>query len=262
MPNNQANLKQWLDKSEIDFFTHFVKAWIPFNAWFRDAYGSTATEREILDQIKADGNRIRSRMMAKFEGEEREAQEIRNHIAALHGRLSADPLKDQKGRRISFEEVRVGRNLVNPATLTAGGWTYAVERLDSPPRIQCKAVDRNRVIRVDFTHDGKWDLEVLEENQDFLRMNPTRASGLRQCYRSANPDRVESLLAGAGDRNPLTMDSYKFIRDGAKIFAGLIDVLYAMRNMLFHGELVPDTKSNETYEPAYHLVRHLVKTIT
>jgi hypothetical protein len=58
------------------------------------------------------------------------------------------------------------------------------------------------------------------------------------------------------------MDSYRFVDDAPAIFAGLVDVLYGMRNLLFHGSLVPDSQANRTYEPAYHLLRHLIATIT
>src|SRR5205807_8557651 len=102
---NIANVNQWLEKSEIDYFTHFVKAWIPFNAWYRQSYDTLKGEREILDQVKSDGNRVRSRFIAKLEGADPESEEIRNHIAALHRRLGADPLKDNKSNVISFERV-------------------------------------------------------------------------------------------------------------------------------------------------------------
>ena len=46
--NNTANIKQWLEKSEVDYFTQFVKAWIPFNAWYRNTYDTLEKERDIL----------------------------------------------------------------------------------------------------------------------------------------------------------------------------------------------------------------------
>ena len=79
--------KQWLDQSDIDHFTYFVKAWIPFNAWYRHSYETLESGREILNAIKSDGNRIRSRFIAKLEGADPESEELRNHIAALHRRI-------------------------------------------------------------------------------------------------------------------------------------------------------------------------------
>ena len=56
MPSpNKDNIKQWLEQSDVDYFTHFVKAWIPFNAWYRHAYDTLRTEREILDEVKSIG---------------------------------------------------------------------------------------------------------------------------------------------------------------------------------------------------------------
>jgi len=91
-----ANVKQWLEQSDIDYFTHFVKAWIPFNAWYRHAYDTVEQERDVLEAIKTDGNKIRTRFMAKLEGTDPDYEEIRNHIAALHRRLSTDPLRIER----------------------------------------------------------------------------------------------------------------------------------------------------------------------
>jgi hypothetical protein len=75
--SNTANVKQWLDQSEIDYFTHFVKAWIPFNAWYRHTYDTLDQERQILDTVKSDGNKIRTRFMAKLVKDDPDSQEIR-----------------------------------------------------------------------------------------------------------------------------------------------------------------------------------------
>ena len=56
------------------------------------------------------------------------------------------------------------------------------------------------------------------------------------------------------------MDGYRFTADKNALFAGLIEILYSMRNLLFHGEVVPDEVTNQTYEPAFHLLRSLMKT--
>ena len=32
MPNYTGHLNKWKERANIDFFTEFVKAWIPFNA--------------------------------------------------------------------------------------------------------------------------------------------------------------------------------------------------------------------------------------
>ena len=260
--NNTANIKQWLDQSEVDYFTQFVKAWIPFNAWYSHTYDTLEQERQILDQIKTDGNKIRSRLMAKLEGTDPDSEEIRNHKAALHRRLSADPLEDRRKRRISFENVSTGPNPNTKETLSSYGWTYTVERKKKPAKeVICEVINKSKVVIKTITHSGDWDEKTFELHADYLALDTNKRPPLLACYKKANPYLFRSLLAEEGDTNPLEMDNYKFTRDPAAIFAGLVDVLYAMRNLLFHGELVPDPQANRTYEPAYHLLRHLIATI-
>jgi hypothetical protein len=261
--NNTANVKQWLEQSDIDYFTHFVKAWIPFNAWYRHTYDKLEQERDILEEIKTDGNKIRTRFMAKIEGNDPDSEEIRNHIAALHRRLSADPLEDRKKRRVSFENVCIGRNPNVKESFNTYGWTYTVERQKSPAKqVVCQLVNRSGTVEKTIIQLGEWDLEAIQGHGDFLLLQDTDQSRMLVCYKQANPFRFRSLVASATDRKPLEMDKYKFVGDRAAIFAGVVDVLYAMRNLLFHGELVPDSQANRTYEPAYHLLRHLIAKIT
>jgi hypothetical protein len=260
--NNTANVKQWLEQSDIDYFTHFVKAWIPFNAWYRHSYDKLEHERDILEAIKVDGNRIRSRFIARIEGTDPDAEEIRNHIAALHRRLSADPLEDRQKRRISFENVCIGPNPKTKEVFPSYGFIYTVERQKKPTRQVVCEVSKDGVVIETFTQLGDWDLEAIQAHADFLSLKDTDQSRMLECYRQANPFRFRSLIADASATSSLKMDSYKFVDDRAAIFAGSIDILYAMRNLLFHGELVPDSQANRTYEPAYHLLRHLIKTIT
>lgn len=259
---NTANVKQWLEQSDIDYFTQFVKAWIPFNAWYSYTYPSLEQERQILDQVKTDGNRIRSRFMAKLEGSDPDSEEIRNHIAALHRRLSADPLEDRKHRRVCFEQVCVGPNPNQMQTVSHYGWKYSVERQKRPNKeVVCEVKNKSNVVFKTITQLGDWDLESFEAHQDYLALTPKKRAPLLDCYKKVNPYLFKSLLAESGDTNPLPIDGYRFVRDPAAIFAGLVDILYSMRNLLFHGELVPDPQANSTYEPAYHLLRHLTRTI-
>lgn len=262
MATNTANVKQWLDQSEIDYFTHFVKAWIPFNAWYRHAYGVDEQEREILEKIKTDGNKIRTRFMANLEGTDPNAIELRSHIAALHRRLSADPLIDNKNRRISFENVCVGTNPKTNETFLANGRKYTAERKKKPlVQVDCEVFNKKGVVIKTITQPGAWDWEAFQIHPDFMALEVNDRPRMLECYKQVNPYRFQSLLAAPSDKTPLMMDTYKFADDPAAIFAGLIDVIYGMRNLLFHGVLVPDSQANRTYEPAYHLLRHLTASI-
>ena len=259
---NQDNVKQWLDQSDIDYFTYFVKAWIPFNAWYCHAYDTLKTEREILDQVKSDGNRIRSRFMAKLEGADPESEEIRNQIAALHRRLSADPLAGRNRNSVSFEKVLIGPNPHRFAEHKHSHWFYRVERVTSSKNVISTIKSNRGNMHCTITQANGWNIEEFEVHDTYLSLGGDHKSRLRQCYEAADPSCFTTLLAPSPPpSDALLMDGYHFINNKAAIFAGLIEVLYSMRNLLFHGELVPDPQTNRTYEPAYHLVRHLTHCI-
>ena len=39
MSGTMSNIKDWIGRSEPDYYMMFVKAWIPFNAWYINAKG-------------------------------------------------------------------------------------------------------------------------------------------------------------------------------------------------------------------------------
>jgi hypothetical protein len=259
-PNNTANIKQWLENSNVDYLTYFMKAWIPFNAWYRHYY-ALEKEREILNEIKTDNNKIRSRFIARLEGDAPDSIEIRSHIATLHRRLSADPLKDSKQQHISFEKVRIGRNPQNFAQNKSGQWIYRVERVAASKNVVSTITSSRGNVHQTITQPGDWNIEEFLLHPDYVSLTPHDKNILRQSYEAANPVSFASLLSATPPPNALVIDGYNFVKDKDAIFAGLIEILYSMRNMLFHGELVPDPQTKRTYEPAYHLLRHLIAMI-
>ena len=44
-------------------------------------------------------------------------------------------------------------------------------------------------------------------------------------------------------------------------FAGLIEIIYAMRNALLHGELQPHDQAFAAYEPAYRIVMRFLDAL-
>lgn len=256
-----GNVRQWLDESSIDYFTHFVKAWIPFNAWYRQQYDTIDHERDILEQVKSDGNRMRGRIKARLTAEGAEAEELRNHIAALHRRLATDPLADRRGHAISLESVCVGRNPTLTGSQLRRGWSYCVTRSGKPKQVACLVKDKSGVERTNFVQPGEWNIEAFQLLPEVTALDMHKRPVLLDCYQQVNPYVFKSLLADSGEKDHIMMDVYRFINDDAAIFAGLVDVLYGMRNLLFHGELTPDPEANRTYEPAYHLLRHFLAVI-
>lgn len=57
------------------------------------------------------------------------------------------------------------------------------------------------------------------------------------------------------------MGNLHFINDTDQICQGIIEILYKLRNVLFHGETVPDSAINKVYEPAYHILHTLIQAL-
>jgi hypothetical protein len=59
------------------------------------------------------------------------------------------------------------------------------------------------------------------------------------------------LAAGGG---VIAVGDLKFKCSSDDLFSGLIEVIYAMRNAILHGELPPHRDAFAVYEPAYRIV--------
>ncbi|NJM41508.1 MAG: hypothetical protein HC853_12450 [Anaerolineae bacterium] len=106
-----GNVKRWIDQSDIDFFTHFIKVWIPFNAWFRAEYSSANTGSEILNLIKNQSSPLRNRVIRLLQGSDTEADQFKSYVSTLHDRLERQPLEN-RNRFISLKQCFIRANTV------------------------------------------------------------------------------------------------------------------------------------------------------
>ena len=54
---------------------------------------------------------------------------------------------------------------------------------------------------------------------------------------------------------------FYFVPNAVKVAQGLIEVLYNLRNALFHGEINPNGDANKVYGAAYHLLRRVIECL-
>ncbi len=66
----------------------------------------------------------------------------------------------------------------------------------------------------------------------------------------------------AGKMDTLKIGNYNFVNDSELIAKAIITIIYNLRNSLFHGQLVPDRNTQLVYEPAYHILRMLVLSLS
>ena len=87
---------------------------------------------------------------------------------------------------------------------------------------------------------------------------------LLACYKAVMPDSVMNLLDGVNPKDKsqsYMMGQIKFVKDSENVAKGLIEVLYNLRNSLFHGELIPNKEANKIYGAAYKILRELIEAL-
>lgn len=140
MPSLRDNLRQWRDSAQIDWFSQFIKAWIPFNAWMTDTYGDL-TDKELLDHVKGSSNVVRNRIVPMltwrpgavrgaaggWQDPSPEAEAFRLKIESLHRLLQSCTVEGRKGK-VSFETVDIGHNPKRDESQTKWTRTFRVRR--------------------------------------------------------------------------------------------------------------------------------------
>ena len=80
-----SNSKEWYNKSEIDYFSAFLKLWLSFNAFYKRLYQANTTlklDRQFIEYIKYNDNIIKDRFKEYFiTSQSSEAVEFRFYLS-------------------------------------------------------------------------------------------------------------------------------------------------------------------------------------
>ena len=270
MPNPYIdNATRWLDLSEVDYLGHFVKAWLAFNAWYRSAYTHTA-DRAIIDELKWQHNVVSSKLVPLLTKSSQEAEQFRSNIGILHHRLENYGIYTGKGaekKRITFKNVYLKKNnSITAKNENKYRMNYLVvpDTVKNPMPITCKVINSGG-IQVFHLIQTKYDPTELENSADFTnRLNAMQQGYLKALYQKMNPILTVDLTNYATDHRqvPIQAGTYQFRCTQEELFAGVCEIIYQMRNTLFHGELVPSREATACYEPAYNIVRKFLMCIS
>ena len=99
----RGNEQQWKQLIEVDWLGQYVKAWIAFNAWYRNSF-SLRDDRDIIDAIKNDESNICSKIENYLSGNSSVQQSFQSAVADLHRSLSETVIKS-KNRQVSFRAI-------------------------------------------------------------------------------------------------------------------------------------------------------------
>ena len=266
MPNNFVDNKdRWLAiaKGEFDYSIFFIKSWLPFNAWYCNNYPQFKNvDAPILKEIKIDHNVFRGRIIAHLTNDNPESERFRKYLVELYTLLEKCNVPNAVNK-ISFKSIYFRENIVRVFTKTFRNIDYKLELvIPIPPHnIKIRGVIIKNALNIFPYQNTKYDLEHLKNDPQFLSLPEISKNIILKGFEQINPKAKENLIVDKQrDSLALISDVY-FINDSDLLSQAIIEVLYRLRCILFHGEIQPSKDNLEIYEPAYYMLRILLKSL-
>ena len=255
------NSEKWKSIASVDYFTQFIKAWIPFNAWYKNYYPELKTDRKAIDEIKANSNTFRNKLFSLLNDQGNDGSAFKSSISELCLELERKHIFN-KGERITFDKIVIQSNSQKNYSFSRQTLTYKVERkiAGKPKEVEIYVICKNGTKKFSYTQVNGFDIDDLTSNQDFRRLTESQQKNLKACYEEINPLKPINLLT-SDSNHCIKMGNIHLINDPDKLCKGIIEILYKLRNVLFHGEIVPDNDTNKVYEPAYHILYKLIQAL-
>jgi len=266
MPNQFVNhVDRWLllSESEVDYPLLFVRAWIPFNAWYCTNY-QTTRDRDCIDKIKTDSNQFRAKLVAILTGDFDEAIIFRENLENLHNLLERHPIPDSDpANRLTFKNLCFRRNLVvstNPS-FVKNNFQYKTE-IGSNNNVTAIILNNRQTppsTIYSYTHI-KYDRKHLENDLLTNSVKVKHSNIILDCFDKINPKLKETII-GQDKRSLIKGKKILFINDPHIVSQAIIEILYELRCKLFHGEIQPSKDNFSVYEPCYQILRILLKSL-
>lgn len=250
-----SNYKDWIEAVDIkvDYFSAFMKAWIAFNAWYESGEISGHTDKERIEFIANQSNRFKTYTMALLDNNGIEGQSYRESVAKLHESLLSAAITTQEYigvcQPISFSEVAF-KNTNCMEIIDYYSTHYECSR--SHGKLLTVVSQKANGIELFRFEQEEYDLEALKEQSGFQRLTPTQQLNCQRRYKKLRPYIIKSVLdiSGSGKK----IGAYDFVNDSDKISHAIVTLLYMLRCCLAHGDISPDTTSNNVYHYAYEVL--------
>lgn len=261
MPNTFASTKDnWKRLADIDYFGMFVKAYIPFNAWMNLDYGKIETDREKISEIKRTTNVFRNKIIALLQDTSQDGVAFRTYIGELHVALEQAQIFNQD-RKVSFTCIRFKSNNQSTYDRTFNRMKYHAhcDNQQNKSTRTIVEIQNRKGVKV-FSHTfEKYEPDIEVVGQALAELKQSWKDELIGCYKAVAPYSIETLLDPNISRKTIMCGGIGFVDKPEKITCGLIEVLFNLRNSLFHGEINPNSDANKVYGAAYHILRQLIE---
>jgi hypothetical protein len=266
MNNFRGNIDHWLNQSEPDYYLFFLKAWIPFNAWYvAELPQYNKSDTKIIKELQNDNNsKPRQILETLISNNDSHSKKFKSYLANLHLCLESKSVV-HNGFKLTFTNLKLDGD--NPMTFERD-----TDKLENVYKAEKKTghyhiliVAKNGRTLLDCK-PSTFDIEELKRHDHYIRLsNDKMRTKILKCYEAINPQKPISLLSNSKNRSEYLLleddNKVKFINDPTIIAKSCIKILYALRCMLFHGEIEPTNSNKPIYENAYYLLRFIIKEL-
>jgi hypothetical protein len=267
MPNNFLEHKQrWLQiaNGEFEYSILFIKAWLPFNAWYCNSYPEKENkDRPILHLVKTTNNFFKTRIIALLEGDNEDSTTFRLNLVKLHSQLEICKVPTVQDC-ISFKQINYRTNPETIFTKNYRSHTFKIETLiPTDPhyyKIKVDVVNNIDANILPYKHN-KYSIEHLKTNTDFKNLSEQKQNIVIEGFESLKPNKKESLIVSKKADSLSTIKEVLFTKNTDLLAQSIIEVLYNIRCILFHGEIQPNKDNLKIYEPAFYMLRLLIKSL-
>lgn len=274
MPHS-IHIPEWIHRAQQDYYILFVQAWIPFNAWYKKeiAPSSGDQDRKCINHICQNANTYKNKILSLLNGVDRQSRIFKQELADLHAALLAHSIPDN-AEPITFKTT----SIYDLSTPVLEGdfyrYHYKVERTGAEPNFHydIRIEDKNTHAAKYTKNFNRWKMEDLTSDANFIALSDSVKTHTIDLFKRIYPGSPTNVVLDPVDRagqlcappNSICLDEEAriyFIKDVDKIAQVLIQVIYSLRNQIFHGSLNPTDANQEVYKHLYVIQSMLIKEL-
>jgi hypothetical protein len=239
----------------------FIKAWIPFNAWYVDKYPQhNQNDTKIINELINSNNEIKNYIISLLSKTEDNHELFLYHLSRLHLAIENNKIT-HRDKTISFKLISFGEHKCEPIEYTdANGYNYVVSQPSITHNFYKALIVKEQRTYLDFKNP-QYDIDRLKTFHQYLSLqNNEMKSQIIDLFKEVNPNKVLDLTTKEKD-NFISLSKskkIKFIDDKDLIAKSLIHILYKIRCMLFHGEIRPTENNSEIYNHSFHILKLII----
>lgn len=271
------HIEKWAHRATVDYYIMFVKAWIPFNAWYKrecqQAGLSNLSDSSCISYICMNTNTFKTKILALLDGSDISALHFKFSIAKLHEALKSHVIPDMN-HPINFSTMVPGITSTNLVDRNYRNLHYKVERLGTNSFSYDIVVEDLPTHATKYTkHLTKWKWNDIENDANYLHLSNACKGKIKEYFQEVNPNKPLDIV-----RQGKTLPNGTFQKPANSIEIGtdtgvfftnnkddiakvLIHLLYKLRCEIFHGSLDPTEANEVIYEHAYNILFPLVKEL-